>query len=194
MKELSPHLANELILVVDDAEFNRYIIAHVLTQHGFTNIETAVDGRDALEKTYRMKPSLVLLDLLMPDIDGFHYCEHVRRNKNFDFMPIIVQTSSENREHKLRALSSGADDFLYKPFDQTELFLRVCIHMERHALLREMDQTRQYLSLELEHAQNLLQDVEQANVDESVVVKLHKHCKVLETMQMLHDDKIAKRA
>jgi putative two-component system response regulator len=191
MNPLPSRIANALILVADDIEFNRRIIVNVLKKNGFNAIETAVDGRDALEKTYRLKPAIVLLDLIMPVLDGFTYCEHVRKDESFAFMPIIVQTASDERKDKLRALSCGADDFVYKPLDQSELVLRVCLHLQRQIMLSDMNDTRQYLAMELEQAHRLIRHLKQSPAQEKAVAMLDEHCEVIKMISLLHDHKVA---
>lgn len=146
MRPLTPRIANSIILVVDDIDFNRRIMIDVLEKAGYNNIETAHDGAQALEKTLALTPDLVLLDLMMPGLDGYGYCEAIRKDERFALMPIIVQTVLDGREHKLRALSCGADDFLHKPFDQDEMVLRVRIHLERLALLRDVQHLHKCLN------------------------------------------------
>lgn len=180
MKTLSPRIAGSKILVVDDVESTRHFIQEVLKQRGFTDIEVAVDGREALEKTYLMKPDIVLLDLMMPTIDGFAYCEHIRKDASFTFMPILVQTASEDRQDKLRALSCGADDFLCKPLDQSELFLRVCLHLERHKILRDNEDVREYLVMELGRAQEILDRVKESALEPQAFALLGEHYAALE--------------
>ena len=148
MQPLTSKIANAPILIVEDGEFNRDLIAKALKKSGFKAIEFAENGKVALEKTYLLKPSLVILDIDMPVMDGFEYCERIRKNSAFNFMPILVQTALEDREVKLRALSSGADDFLYKPLDQIELVLRARIHLERHALIQDKEEMCQYLTMD----------------------------------------------
>ena len=140
------------ILVVDDADFNLKVICAKLNASGYTNVETAHDGYAAIEATHRMKPDLVLLDLMMPGLDGFGYMENIRADKNVVHMPIIVQTALKERETKIRALSCGADDFLNKPLDLEEVALRVYIHLERFFILQDLEVMRGQLNAELEQA------------------------------------------
>ena len=93
------------ILVVDDSSFNTKLICSRLSAAGYCSIETAVDGVDGLKKTYKKMPDLVLLDIMMPNLDGFGYCERIRGDANAAHMPIIVQTALDDRATKIRALS-----------------------------------------------------------------------------------------
>jgi len=170
------------ILVVDDAPFNVKLICAKLTACGYTNIDTAVDGMDALTKTYRHMPDLVLLDIMMPNLDGFGYCDHIRADKEAAYMPIIVQTALEDRDTKMRVLNCGADDFLNKPLDLEEVELRVRVHLERYFMLQDLENIRNYLSMELEHAQETLKNLGQGVASIASRSQLNKHYDVLKTL------------
>jgi DNA-binding response OmpR family regulator len=131
--------ANARILIIDDAPYNVKLIASRLEAAGYKNIETAQDGLDGLEKTAIFRPELVLLDIMMPNLDGFGYCERIRADKTADPIPIIVQTALGDRESMLRALTCGADDFLKKPLDMEEINLRVYVHLKRYFMLQDLE-------------------------------------------------------
>lgn len=169
------------ILVVDDAVFNIKVIGAKLAASGYTNVETAANGQDAIEVTRRMNPDLVLLDLMMPVLDGFGYMEAIRAEKNFVHMPIIVQTALNDKETKLRALSCGADDFLNKPLDLEEVALRVHIHLERYFILQHVDEVRAQLKIELEQANETIAKLE-SRLSESDRELLTKHYDVLKNI------------
>ena len=147
MLALPSRLSQASILVVDDSQFSTRLITTALAKAGFNAIETAKDGMEAMEKTRHLKPELVILDIVMPKLDGFGYCEQVRKDLDLPRMPIIVQTMLEDRETKLRALSCGADDFLHKPLDADELVLRTRVHLERYFMLQDLNEMCLYLML-----------------------------------------------
>jgi two-component system OmpR family response regulator len=118
------------VLVVDDEEFLQDIVATGLRFVGF-NVRSAGCGRDALETLASFRPDIVLLDVLMPDLDGF---EVLRRLRNDGYrMPVVMLTARDATEDKLQGLRLGADDYLTKPFSLEELVLRV------NAILRRVD-------------------------------------------------------
>jgi DNA-binding response OmpR family regulator len=174
--------ANASILVVDDVVFTQKLISKALAKAGFCKIEIASDGAEALQKTYDMCPDLVILDINMPKLDGFGYCELVRGDLNLPRMPIIVQTAVEERKVRLRALSCGADDFLTKPLDMDELSLRICLHVERYFMMRDMSDMCDYLEMEIEHANNLRAYIEQAKHPQSGVDLLDEHLEVMKQL------------
>ncbi|MEO6413593.1 MAG: response regulator [Pedococcus sp.] len=112
-----------VILVVDDLPQNVKLMDAVLTPRGFT-VHTATSGEEALEWLSTQVPDLVLLDILMPGIDGYETCRQIRANEATSFLPVVMVTAS-GQEQKLRAIEAGADDFVTKPFEQAELLARV---------------------------------------------------------------------
>lgn len=112
-----------VILVVDDLPQNVKLMDAVLTPRGFT-VHTAASGEEALSWLSTQVPDLVLLDILMPGIDGYETCRRIRANEATSFLPVVMVTAS-GAEQKLRAIEAGADDFVTKPFEQAELLARV---------------------------------------------------------------------
>ena len=112
-----------VILVVDDLAPNTKLMDAVLTPRGFT-VHTAASGEEALRWLSTQVPDLVLLDILMPGMDGYETCRRIRANAATSFLPVVMVTAS-GAEQKLRAIEAGADDFVTKPFEQAELLARV---------------------------------------------------------------------
>jgi two-component system response regulator ResD len=115
------------VLIVDDEEPLRSLVRLYLEQEGF-QVDEAVDGKEALQKINANQYNLVVLDLMMPVLDGWEVCRLVRKNKKD--LPIIMLTAKTEVEDKLVGFDSGADDYMGKPFDPRELVARI------HALLR----------------------------------------------------------
>jgi DNA-binding response OmpR family regulator len=147
-KKCSPfpveRFANARILVVDDLSLNVKLIHVALEAAGYSHIASAYNGMEALEKTHHFQPDLVLLDIMMPVLNGYEYCKKIRSDPAARRMPIIVQTALGEREDKLHALSCGADDFINKPIDREELILRVHVHLERYFMFKDTDDMRDY--------------------------------------------------
>lgn len=113
-----------LILVVDDVEENRDILHMRLTTQGY-RVELAVDGVDALEKIADLRPDIILLDVMMPRMDGFEVCRRVRADASLPFIPIILVTAKADTRDVVAGLEAGGDDYLTKPIDQPALLARV---------------------------------------------------------------------
>jgi adenylate cyclase len=111
------------VLVVDDLEQNVRLMQAVLVPHGFT-VLTATSGEQALAVMAQTLPDVVLLDVLMPGLDGYATCRRIRADPATSFLPVVMVTASGERE-RLKAIEAGADDFITKPFDQAELLARV---------------------------------------------------------------------
>jgi two-component system response regulator ResD len=118
------------ILIVDDEEQLRSLVRLYLEEEGF-EVEEAVDGREALLKIKQYEYNLIILDLMMPELDGWEVCRQVRRNNKA--IPIIMLTAKTEMEDKLVGFDTGADDYVGKPFDPRELVARI------YALLRRMN-------------------------------------------------------
>jgi diguanylate cyclase (GGDEF)-like protein len=114
----------ERILVVDDEEHIRKIVKFQLERAGYI-VETAEDGVDALRVVEASHPDLVLLDLMMPRMDGYEVCKRLKSDYRTNQIPIIMVTAKADLENKLQGFEEGANDYIAKPFAVTELLMRV---------------------------------------------------------------------
>jgi len=113
------------ILIVDDEPANVALLREILLENGYSRIDSVRDSKSALATCKEFQPDLVLLDLMMPPPDGFAILESLRSETEDSFLPVVVLTADTNEETKRRALGAGATDFLCKPFDHTEVVLRI---------------------------------------------------------------------
>ena len=117
----------EKILVIDDEEPTVQLIAMLLERRGFEVIK-AYRAEEGLRKAYRYQPDLVLLDIMMPDMDGWEVCKRVREMSD---VPVIFLTARGEVRDVVRGLEMGADDYVVKPYDNDELVARVKAHLRR---------------------------------------------------------------
>ncbi len=133
------------ILIVDDEPVERETMRVLLSGRGY-NLVVAPNGAEALEKAGALSPDLILLDVMMPGMDGFQVCQRLRADPFLAEVPIIMVTALDDQSTRLRGLEVGADDFLTKPYDHLELRARVqtIIRLNRyHRLLVERTQRQQ---------------------------------------------------
>ena len=112
------------ILVVDDDASNRDLMEEILQSQGFEVI-TATNGLQGLELVAKQSPDVVLLDIMMPRMDGLEACRRIKANPETALTPVVLVTSLSASEDRLRGIEAGADDFLNKPYDPNELLARV---------------------------------------------------------------------
>ena len=123
----------ETILVVEDEPALRDTLTYNLKKDGFT-VETVGDGRSAIEAARRLKPDLVVLDIMLPELDGFEVARILRREMT---TPILMLTARDDEIDRVVGLEVGADDYLTKPFSMRELMARVKAQIRRTRLARE---------------------------------------------------------
>ena len=116
------------VLVVDDQPSNLRVISALLERHDYT-VTTAEHGADALAALEEQLPDLMLLDMLMPGMDGFDLLREIRRRPDWSSLPVVFLTVAQDRELLLRAFEAGAVDFVTKPFMPEELLARVQAHI-----------------------------------------------------------------
>jgi putative two-component system response regulator len=126
------------VLVVDDLEDTRELITELLIHEGYS-VRQAPDGASALEAIERELPDLILSDVLMPKIDGFELCRRLKAGRMTRLIPIVLITALNEREDRLQGIRAGADDFLRKPFDSTELLARVASLIRVKRFTDELD-------------------------------------------------------
>jgi putative two-component system response regulator len=122
----TPKLTDARILVVDDERVNVVLLERILEQDGYRNVRSVTDPAEAATLYDQFEPDLVLLDLHMPKLDGFAVMKLLEgRIPSDTFLPILILTADIRPEIKRRALAAGAKDFVTKPFDRTEVLLRI---------------------------------------------------------------------
>lgn len=132
------------VLVVDDQPANTEALAQALGPLGY-EVWQALDGPTALLLAKERLPDVILLDLLMPGMDGFEVCRKLKEEPDTRLLPVVVLTGLDSREARLKALEAGATDFLAKPFDLVELEVRVRNLVHYRRLIQDLDDAERML-------------------------------------------------
>jgi len=136
--------AKPKVLVVDDHPSSRMTAAALLSVEGYEVVE-AESGSTALACVIEVNPDLILLDVMMPGVDGFEVCRRLKQDERTRLIPIIFITALNERHARLRGIEAGGDDFLTKPFDQLELSARVKSLIRQKRLNEDLDHASQVL-------------------------------------------------
>ncbi len=140
------------LLIVEDDRTNAAILSECLIKAGYTSIHVAENGEKGLALMHEEKPDLIILDLMMPEMDGFEFCRHVRAYRMFDDIPVIVQTGLEDNAEKIRAFSLGASDYITKPVSGQELLARIKVHLTNKLLQNDISERNRQMVNELDAA------------------------------------------
>jgi putative two-component system response regulator len=137
-------MAKQKVLVVDDEETIRRGLERMLVKEDL-DVTTAADGEEALVAFEKIRPDLVLLDIMMPKLNGLQVCERVKSTPEGRLTPVIIVTSSSAVENRIRGIETGADDFLTKPFERVELTTRVKSLLRIKRYVDELDRAETVL-------------------------------------------------
>jgi sigma-B regulation protein RsbU (phosphoserine phosphatase) len=147
--------SNAALLVVDDNEDNRYTLTRRLNREGYQNLTTANNGREALDCLTAQSFDLVLLDVMMPDMNGYEVLEHVKANPLLRDVPIIMISALDETDSVIRCIELGAEDYLNKPFNPILLRARVGALLEKKRLRDELRKNLTRLEEEMDAARAL---------------------------------------
>jgi sigma-B regulation protein RsbU (phosphoserine phosphatase) len=147
--------SNAALLVVDDNEDNRYTLTRRLNREGYQNVTTANNGREALERMTSQPFDLVLLDVMMPDMNGYEVLERVKADASLSDVPIIMISALDEIESVIRCIELGAEDYLNKPFNPVLLRARVGALLEKKRLRDDVRRNLTRLEEEMNSARAL---------------------------------------
>lgn len=126
-----------MIMCIDDAEMTLKILGQLIKNAG-CDVITAESGRDALEKVKKTMPDIILLDIMMPDMDGYQVCSKLQKNDETSYIPVIFVTGLEKEQDKARAFSIGATDYLVKPIKKDDLLQKIRKHIKTDTQWKEL--------------------------------------------------------
>lgn len=132
-------MSQKKVLIIDDEFPVRYLVEHQLKRNGYDAI-SAKDGPTGIQVAQAHKPDLIVLDIMMPKMNGFEVCEEIRNDPAIAATPIIFLTACMTRKHKLRAFEIGADDYLVKPFQPDELLAHITAVLRRAGEVAERNE------------------------------------------------------
>jgi len=155
------------VLVVDDEPRNLEVVSHFLEMEGL-RVATAGDGEAALAAVAAEAPDVILLDVMMPGLEGFEVCRRLKADPATVFIPVVILTALKGTQERIKGAAVGADDFLSKPFDHVELITRVKslvrvkrLHDQIQAYNRELEARVAQRTAELKHAYDELKELDQ---------------------------------
>ncbi len=163
------------ILIVDDSRFNREFFCRLVDSLGYVS-RTADNGKSALAAIRSTPPDLVLLDILMPQMDGHEVLSHMRRENLLHHIPVVVVSAVDDQSSIARCIEAGADDYLIKPFNQVLLRSRITASLEKKRLRdQEEEIRRQIKAYNRQLEQQIQEQVEQITAAELKRAKLSRY-------------------
>jgi len=136
------------ILVVDNNSDALEILRRLLEQNGYY-VYTAINGESAVKRAVQVKPDLILLDVLMPGMDGFETCRQMKLNDKSKDIPVVFMTGLSTTENKLSGFEAGGIDYITKPFDQQEILARIKIHLSLREMKKQLEKKNKQLEKEI---------------------------------------------
>lgn len=159
VRVVSPHFSAARILIVDDSPSNVELLEHILHEADCSHIKSVTDPRLVLATFLEFRPDLILLDVMMPHLDGFAVMTQLHpRIPPDSFLPIVMLTADLSPEVRLRALANGAADFLTKPFNASEILLRIANLLSTRALQLQLVQQKQELEQIVQERTRAIED------------------------------------
>ena len=131
-------ILNKKILIIDDVSENINVLRHMLDKHGY-ELFMAKDGLKGIEIAKNIQPDLILLDIMMPIIDGYETCKNLKKDNNLKDIPVIFLSALTNIEDKVKAFEVGGIDYIPKPFNEQEVIIRVKAHLQTSIIISSLN-------------------------------------------------------
>ncbi len=149
----------QVILIVDDNDINRMLLSRMLSKKGFRLLEAA-DGAEAIEVATRELPDLILLDIMMPEMDGYEVCTRLRENDQTADIPVIFLSAKSETDDKIKGLEAGAVDYITKPFSMGEVYARVKAQLKIRLLTQSLKRSNESLKRALNELEKKQERIE----------------------------------
>lgn len=176
----SPKFSQDTILIIDDVPSNVKVLLKFLTEIGF-KVLIAKEGKEGIQRAELIRPDLILLDVLMPGMDGFEVCSKLKSNENTRNIPIIFMTALTDTVDKIRGFELGAADYIPKPFQHEEVLARINAHLSIRKLQQQLQEQNQQLQKEINFRKQAEAGLEQTAMQLAErTVKLQEHANELE--------------
>ena len=154
---------NGTILIVDDNSANLGVLSDALSQAGF-EVRVAKSGKMALERVKYALPDLILLDVMMPEMDGFETCRRLQANPETTHIPVIFMTALSDTANKVEGFHLGAVDYITKPFQQEEVLARVKLHLKLHVLAEKLEEKNMLLEQKVVEVSKAYEDLQKMQI------------------------------
>ncbi|MEA5470622.1 response regulator [Spirulina sp. 06S082] len=177
----------ETILVVDDRPDNLKLLFNLLTGEGF-NVIIARDGENAIERVKHSLPHLILLDAMLPGIDGFETCKRLKQNPVYAEVPIIFMTGLTSLKDKIRGFEVGGVDYITKPFQLQEMLMRIKTHIKIQRLQHQLSKQNQQMQTEIKYRQTI--EIALLNAQNNLEQQVEKRTVQLKATNALLEQKI----
>ncbi len=148
-------ISSSKVLIIEDNKSNQALLAGLLAQIGVGRIEVASTGEEGLKKVVEFKPDLIILDIVLPKMDGYEVLLQLKQIDKEHKIPILIQTSTDTREARDRTFKAGASDFITKPINPLEFFTRVRVHLENKKLVEYLSAQLSQINEELRLSQKM---------------------------------------
>ena len=154
----APNNFQGTLLVIDDTPENLTVLRKCLAENNY-RVAVARNGKDALERVKRIGPDLILLDVLMPGIDGFEVCRQLKQNDMTRAIPVIFMTALDTDKDKIKGFEAGAEDYVTKPLNNKEVLARVHTHVTLYKVQQELRTRNAELQSALKRERRMLEDL-----------------------------------
>src|SRR3989338_8232892 len=155
---LSEQILKAKILIVDDQKLHTFFLEKILKKEGYENIECVTEAKRAISVCHDFQPDIILLDLIMPIVDGFQVLEQLKDDRKDNYLPILALSEEKSSEMRHRALEAGVTDFLSKPYESAEVLMRIRNMIETRILHQEVKNQNKLLEIKVQERTQELND------------------------------------